>query len=71
MTIIHPGSRVYRVKITDHVNEMSLKEGFDLAGRKFLLDLAGETQRGYRGYVVVDDMPRGPYLFQKEDLEAK
>lgn len=70
MTAIAPNSKKYKVLMTDHVNELYLQEGFDLAEKEFRLDLAGDIRGIYRGYVKHQGKWRGPYQLEKEDLEV-
>ncbi len=68
MTNIFPTSKKYKTLMTDHVNEMCLVEGYDLADRKFILDAAGDRCGKYRGYIEVNGKLRGPYEFNADDL---
>jgi len=73
VTIITSGSKIWRVKYTQHTLTLSEELGYDITGKEFV---EGAVGSGFvRGYVMVDlaggigQIKRGPITLLSDDLE--
>ena len=73
MTYISKRSKTYRIKVTDHTNEMSENIGFNIEGEEFIANSV-DTGNVIRGYIMLPlyGMVRkmwGPVTMNADDLE--
>lgn len=73
MTYITKKSRTYRIKVTDHTNEIAENLGVNIAGEEFISDSV-DTGKFIRGYIMLPlyGMVRkmwGPVTMNADDLE--
>lgn len=74
MTHITVLSKHYRIKVTDHTNEISEEIKHNIAGEEFIVDEGYNGKGDARGYVMVSlfGMVRqkyGPVELNSDDLE--
>lgn len=74
MTHITVLSKQYRIKVTDHTNEMAENIGINIAGEEFLADEGWNGKGEVRGYVTLPLFGMvcklyGPITLTANDLE--